>query len=285
MRETRAIRWSWIHILTVLLVVTGARPANAQGFISPFLGYNFGGDGGCPRSPTARISTPITVWRSGRWAASLVSRPNLPTPTTSSAPRRTRQRMCSRSWRISCSRRNSAPFNLYGLGGAGLIRTSIESAAQNGDENQISRSWRRTDRVLLVARRRARRHSIFPFVPGSRSSKLPNLPASASETKLDLVASRWPSSSSLNGTASPIARRSSIHVTAGDAMNVDSYRQRLLKLEQELVQRLGKEIETARDARDDQPDTGDLAHVDKLKGRTSRWRRPIRRSSPRCAPR
>lgn len=48
-------------------------------------------------------------------------------------------------------------------------------------------------------------------------------------------------------------------------MNVDSYRQRLLKLEQELVQRLGKEIETARDARDDQPDTGDLAHVDKLK--------------------
>jgi DnaK suppressor protein len=38
-----------------------------------------------------------------------------------------------------------------------------------------------------------------------------------------------------------------------------------MELEQQLVERLGREIETARDARDDQPDAGDLAHVDELK--------------------
>ena len=48
-------------------------------------------------------------------------------------------------------------------------------------------------------------------------------------------------------------------------MNIDHYRRRLLELERKLVERLGAEAETARDARDDQPDAGDLAHVDELK--------------------
>ena len=33
--------------LTLLLSIAGATPAHAQGFISPFIGYNFGGDSGC----------------------------------------------------------------------------------------------------------------------------------------------------------------------------------------------------------------------------------------------
>jgi RNA polymerase-binding transcription factor len=48
-------------------------------------------------------------------------------------------------------------------------------------------------------------------------------------------------------------------------VNIDHYRQRLLALERELVERLGEEVATARDARDDQPAAGDLAHVDELK--------------------
>ena len=34
--------------LTVLLSIASASPAQAQGFISPFIGYNFSGDSGCP---------------------------------------------------------------------------------------------------------------------------------------------------------------------------------------------------------------------------------------------
>ncbi len=48
-------------------------------------------------------------------------------------------------------------------------------------------------------------------------------------------------------------------------MNIDHYRRLLLALEQRLVQRVSAEVATARDARDDQPDVSDLAHVDELK--------------------
>jgi DnaK suppressor protein len=48
-------------------------------------------------------------------------------------------------------------------------------------------------------------------------------------------------------------------------VNIDHYKQRLLALEPELVERLGEEVATARDARDDQPAAGDLAHVGELK--------------------
>lgn len=34
--------------LTLLISIAGATPARAEGFISPFIGYNFGGDSGCP---------------------------------------------------------------------------------------------------------------------------------------------------------------------------------------------------------------------------------------------
>jgi DnaK suppressor protein len=52
---------------------------------------------------------------------------------------------------------------------------------------------------------------------------------------------------------------------AAQAMNLDRYKRRLLELERELVGRLGGEIETARDPREDQRSLDDLAHVDELK--------------------
>jgi RNA polymerase-binding transcription factor len=48
-------------------------------------------------------------------------------------------------------------------------------------------------------------------------------------------------------------------------VNLDGYRRRLLELERQLTQRLGTEVETARDAGDDQADVGDLANADELK--------------------
>ena len=48
-------------------------------------------------------------------------------------------------------------------------------------------------------------------------------------------------------------------------MNIDDYRRRLQALEQDLVERLGEEVETARSATDDQADAGDLAQVEELK--------------------
>jgi len=48
MREMFIARRLWIPAMAVLAIIGSARPASAEGFISPFLGYNFGGDAGCP---------------------------------------------------------------------------------------------------------------------------------------------------------------------------------------------------------------------------------------------
>jgi opacity protein-like surface antigen len=40
-------RWTTAVVLA-LTFLAGSAPARAQGFVSPFLGYNFGGDSGCP---------------------------------------------------------------------------------------------------------------------------------------------------------------------------------------------------------------------------------------------
>src|SRR5688572_9078853 len=48
-------------------------------------------------------------------------------------------------------------------------------------------------------------------------------------------------------------------------MNIEHYRQRLLGIERTLVERLEREVAIARDAREDQPAAGDLAHAGEIK--------------------
>ncbi len=43
----RSVRIVTLLTLTLAFAVAGSRNAHAQGFISPFIGYNFGGDSGC----------------------------------------------------------------------------------------------------------------------------------------------------------------------------------------------------------------------------------------------
>jgi DnaK suppressor protein len=51
----------------------------------------------------------------------------------------------------------------------------------------------------------------------------------------------------------------------GSIVDIESYRRRLLSLEQDLLKRLGREVEVARETRDDQAEIGDIAVVDELK--------------------
>lgn len=48
MRIFARLRWS-IVACSVALLSGSAAPAHAETFISPFMGYNFGGDSGCPK--------------------------------------------------------------------------------------------------------------------------------------------------------------------------------------------------------------------------------------------
>lgn len=48
-------------------------------------------------------------------------------------------------------------------------------------------------------------------------------------------------------------------------MEIEKYRQRLLTLERELVRKIERDVETARESVEDQPDPGDRAMVDELR--------------------
>lgn len=48
-------------------------------------------------------------------------------------------------------------------------------------------------------------------------------------------------------------------------MDIERYRQRLLTLEEQLVQRIGREVSTAQDTTDERPDAGDRSVVDEIK--------------------
>ena len=48
-------------------------------------------------------------------------------------------------------------------------------------------------------------------------------------------------------------------------MNLDHFKQRLLKLERELSLRLGQTVATARTVPDDQSESGEIAQIDELK--------------------
>lgn len=55
------------------------------------------------------------------------------------------------------------------------------------------------------------------------------------------------------------------HATKHSGLDLERYRQRLLQLEQELTRTIGRDVETARESADDQPDSVDHAVVEELR--------------------
>jgi hypothetical protein len=76
------------------------------------------------------------------------------------------------------------PIQAYGLAGIGLLRTTVDSAGQNNDQNEIAWGRRRgIDRVLQRARRRTWRRALGHAFQLIDFSRCPNLPVG--DTKLD----------------------------------------------------------------------------------------------------
>ena len=55
------------------------------------------------------------------------------------------------------------------------------------------------------------------------------------------------------------------HATKQSGIDVERFRQRLLQLEQETRRKIGRDLESARESADDQPDAVDQAVVDELR--------------------
>jgi opacity protein-like surface antigen len=184
MRTPSAIRRARVHVLTALIVAGAARQADAQGFISPFLGYNFGGDAGCPEitdceDKHANYGIAFgalggVVGFEGEFAHT--------SDFFGDSPREAVTVLTMTGNFMLAPR--FGPVQPYGLAGIGLIRTSVESGGQDEDENQIG--WDAGGGLLaffsahIGARADVRYFHAFQLLDFSR---FPNLPIR--ETKLD----------------------------------------------------------------------------------------------------
>jgi opacity protein-like surface antigen len=138
MCEALAFRRSWLPILAALILVGSARRADAQGFISPFLGYNVGGDAGCPEitgceDKHANYGVAFGALGSFVGFEAEIARTN--DFFGASSNQSTNVLTFMGNFMLAPK---VGPIQPYGLGGIGLMRTSIESAGQNEDENQIA---------------------------------------------------------------------------------------------------------------------------------------------------
>ena len=137
MNNVLSNRLSKVLVLMVGVLVCAARPARAQGFISPFIGYNFGGDAGCPEITNcedkhANYGVGFGALGSIVGFEAEIAHTNeffgaSPVESTSVLTFMGNFMLAPKF----------GPIQPYGAAGLGLIRTSIESAGQSNDENQF----------------------------------------------------------------------------------------------------------------------------------------------------
>jgi hypothetical protein len=137
MDESRTIRRLLVAAGAILLCAAAARPAHAQGFISPFFGYNFGGDSSCAHVTDCKDrhgDYGVAFGALGSFVGfeAEIARTNdflgeTPTQSTDVITFMGNLMLAPKF----------GPIQPYGLVGAGLIRTAIETAGQNDDTNQI----------------------------------------------------------------------------------------------------------------------------------------------------
>jgi opacity protein-like surface antigen len=138
MRDALVFRRSCLPILAALMLVASARRADAQGFISPFLGYNFGGDAGCAQITDCEDKHANFGLGFGA-LGSIVGFEAEVAHTSDFLGASSNQSTSVLTFMGNFMLAPKiGPIQPYGVGGIGLMRTSIDSAGQNDDENQIA---------------------------------------------------------------------------------------------------------------------------------------------------
>jgi opacity protein-like surface antigen len=125
-----------------MLSAAGTTPAHAQGFISPFIGYNFGGDSGCPAITNCEdknLNWGVGIGALGGLFGFEVEFAYIPdffgdSPNTDSS-------VFTLMGNFMLAPR-FGPVQPYGLVGLGLIRTQAEvTAAPASDEDESQFGW------------------------------------------------------------------------------------------------------------------------------------------------
>ena len=169
--RTTTRRWFPAVLFAAIFLFAGTRSAQAQGFISPFIGYNFSGDSGCPAILNCQDKR--TDWGVALGAVGSIVGFEAEFGYTKNFFGET----SSQTSNVLTFMGNFmlapkiGPVQPYGLAGIGLIRTSVETVGgtTSSDQNQIRMGPRwRPDDFLRPARRHPRRHPLLPLVPGAR---------------------------------------------------------------------------------------------------------------------
>jgi len=138
MRVASAIRRRCIPILAALIVFfCSARQAGAQGFISPFIGYNFSGDAGCAEITNCEdkhTNYGVAFGAIGSVVGFEAELAHTNDFLGASSNQSTNVLTFMTNFMLAPK---FGPIQVYGVVGAGLIRTAVESAGQNNDENQV----------------------------------------------------------------------------------------------------------------------------------------------------
>ena len=176
-RETQPIRRRWIHVVAALLLLGSAQRADAQGFVSPFIGYNFGGDSGCPE--ITNCDDKRVNWGLGFGALGSIVGFEAEFAKTSDFFGST----SNQSTDVVTFMGNFmlapkiGPIQPYGEAGIGVIRTSVETVGENSDENQIG--WDIGGGVIAFFSRHVGIRGDIRYFRSFElldTSKLPNLP-------------------------------------------------------------------------------------------------------------
>ena len=141
LRETVIRRWRVAATLTAVLGLAAPYEAHAQGFISPSLGYNFGGDAGCRTATDCRDKN----WNWGGSLGALGSVVGFEAELTYQGQFTGDQPTHQTAVTTLMGNFMLAPritiVQPYGLIGIGAIRTKVEDRIALGSESQTSAGW------------------------------------------------------------------------------------------------------------------------------------------------
>ena len=124
-------------LFAALFLFAGTRSAHAQGFISPFIGYNFGGDAGCPEITNCqdkRADYGVSFGALGRIVGFEMEFGYTKNFFGETSDHTSNVLTAMGNFMLAPK---FGPVQPYGLAGLGLIRTTVEAVGTSSDQNQF----------------------------------------------------------------------------------------------------------------------------------------------------
>jgi opacity protein-like surface antigen len=135
---TSVRRLSVVFLFATLIALGSAQPAHAQGFVSPFIGYNFGGDSSCPGGAIGCEDKHVNYGVSfGALVKFIGFEVEIAyTPDFFGANVGTDTNVLTSMGNLMLAPR-FGPIQPYGVIGAGIIRTSVSNSGVSSSQNQV----------------------------------------------------------------------------------------------------------------------------------------------------